>query len=168
MPLKRRLILPLAGAAVLGALGVLLLAQSHARASSPMNYSHLNKIQKRIISQTLASALAPAPSNAAPINDQGGGPDGAPFATPQSYGQPNGSSGGADNYFPSASGECPSRLGDNIKVNQNCLNISDPDLQGRSQANNETSIAQDPFSPNHLVASDNNYIRGDGTCGAHY
>lgn len=168
MPLKRRLILPLACAAVLGALGVLLLAQSHASASSPMNYSHLNKIQKRIISQTLASALGPAPSNAAQINDQGGGPDGAPFATPKSYGQPNGSSGGADNYFPSAAGGCPSHLGNNVKVNQNCLNISDPDLQGRAQANNETSIAQDPFSPNHLVASDNNYIRGDGTCGAHY
>ena len=50
----------------------------------------------------------------------------------------------------------------------NCLNISDPDLQGRGQANNEESIAQDPNNTRHLVASDNNYIRGDGTCGSHY
>ncbi|HEV7208987.1 MAG TPA: hypothetical protein VGN54_09630 [Mycobacteriales bacterium] len=58
--------------------------------------------------------------------------------------------------------------GNNIKVNQNCLNISDKSLQGRGQANNETSIAQDPLNPNHIVGSDNNYVRGDGTCGAHY
>ena len=50
----------------------------------------------------------------------------------------------------------------------NCLNVSDPDLQGRGQANNEESIAQDPNNTSHIVASDNNYIRGDGTCGAHY
>ncbi len=58
--------------------------------------------------------------------------------------------------------------GNNVKVNQNCLNLTDPDLQGRAQANNEPSIAVDPFNPRHLVASDNNYIRGDGTCGSYY
>jgi hypothetical protein len=60
------------------------------------------------------------------------------------------------------------RLGSNVKVNQNCLNITDEDLQGRGQANNETAIAQDPFHPSRLVASDNDYVRGDGTCGASY
>ncbi len=55
-----------------------------------------------------------------------------------------------------------------MKVNQNCLNVSDPDLQGRGQANNEPSIAVDPFNAQHIVASDNNYIRGDGTCGSHF
>ena len=55
-----------------------------------------------------------------------------------------------------------------MKVNQNCLNLTDADLQGRGQANNEPSIAVDPFSSRHLVASDNNYIRGDGTCGSYF
>lgn len=72
------------------------------------------------------------------------------------------------NYYPSSNGACPMNFGDNIKVNQNCLNLTDADLQGRGQANNETSIAQDPFHPEHIVASDNDYVRGDGTCGSVY
>src|SRR6516225_3030830 len=42
---------------------------------------------------------------------------------------------------------CPRNFGPNVLVNQNCLNISDPDLQGRAQAQNETAIAQNPFNP---------------------
>jgi hypothetical protein len=68
-------------------------------------------------------------------------------------------------YFPVGSNECKETIGTNVKVNQNCLNVSDPDLQGRGQANNETTIAQDPNQPNHLVAGDNDYRRGDGACG---
>src|SRR4030081_1737410 len=68
--------------------------------------------------------------------------------------------------FPGLNGKCDLELGSNVKVNQDCLNLSDRDLQGRSQAQNETSIAQDPNAPNHLVASFNDYRRGDGTCGA--
>jgi hypothetical protein len=48
------------------------------------------------------------------------------------------------------------------------LNLSDSDLQGRGQANNETSIAQNPFNKKQMVASNNDYRRGDGTCGASY
>ncbi len=68
------------------------------------------------------------------------------------------------NYFPTSDDGCPHNLGSNIKVNQNCLNISDPTLQGRAQSNNETSIAQDPNNPSHIVASYNDYRRGDGNC----
>src|ERR671936_707244 len=71
----------------------------------------------------------------------------------------------ADNYNPRGSGDCASNISSNIKVNQNCLNLSDPDLQGRGQAQNETSISVDPNNPNHVVASYNDYRRGDGTCG---
>src|SRR5437868_3199690 len=39
---------------------------------------------------------------------------------------------------------CASQLGSNVKVNQNCLNLTDSNLQGRGQAQNETAIAQDP------------------------
>src|SRR6266568_421358 len=73
------------------------------------------------------------------------------------------------NYFPDhADDQCSLNKGSNVKVNQNCLNLTDPTLQGRAQAQNETSIAEDPLNPNHLVASYNDYRRGDGTCGADY
>ena len=42
---------------------------------------------------------------------------------------------------------CPRNFGPNVLVNQNCLNVTDPDLQGRGQAQNETAIAQNPFNP---------------------
>src|SRR5207253_5908893 len=71
-------------------------------------------------------------------------------------------------YFPRGSDGCPTNLSSNIKVNQNCLNLSDPDLQGRGQAQNEPSIAADPNQPNHIIASYNDYRRGDGTCGVSY
>jgi hypothetical protein len=70
------------------------------------------------------------------------------------------------NYSPHGSGDCSAVLSSNVKVNQNCLNLSDPDLQGRGQSQNETSIAVDPMNSNHLVASYNDYRRGDGNCGA--
>jgi hypothetical protein len=60
---------------------------------------------------------------------------------------------------------CPFSIGDNVNVSQNCLNITDADLQGRGQAQNETAIAQDPNDPSRLVATYNDYRRGDGTCG---
>ena len=63
---------------------------------------------------------------------------------------------------------CPVNRGTNIRVNQDCLNLSDPDLQGRGQAQNETAIAQDPNNPAHLVASANDYQIGDGGCGVYY
>jgi hypothetical protein len=60
---------------------------------------------------------------------------------------------------------CPRNFGPNVLVNQNCLNITDPDLQGRGQAQNETAIAQNPINPRQVVAGFNDYRRGDGTCG---
>ena len=76
--------------------------------------------------------------------------------------------GSPSNYFPTGQGQCSQTKGQDVKVNQNCLNLTDPDLQGRGQANNEPSIAVNPFNSQDLVASDNNYIRGDGTCGSHF
>jgi hypothetical protein len=59
---------------------------------------------------------------------------------------------------------CPGNIGTNKKANQDCLNVSDPDLQGRGQAQNETAIAQNPSNPRQLIASSNDYRRGDGNC----
>ncbi len=63
---------------------------------------------------------------------------------------------------------CPHNLGSNVLVNQNCLNVTDADLQGRAQAQNETAIAQNPLNPRQIVAGFNDYRRGDGTCGTAY
>jgi hypothetical protein len=147
--------------------------QSHAAARTKgLSYAHLNKIQKKIISETLASAIGPR-TNAArahivvPQQDDGGGPDGAPFTPPASYGSPGGGGGGPSNYFPTQQG-CSQNKGQAVKVNQNCLNLTDSTLQGRAQANNEPSISVNPLNSQDLVASENNYIRGDGTCGSHF
>jgi hypothetical protein len=63
---------------------------------------------------------------------------------------------------------CDVNLGTDIKVNQNCLNLSDPALNGRSQAQNETWVAADPRNPRDIVAGYNDYRRRDGTCGVSY
>jgi hypothetical protein len=72
------------------------------------------------------------------------------------------------NYFSSSDDGCIVHVSGNVKVNTNCLNLSESDLQGRGQAQNETAIAQDPLQTSHVVASYNDYRRGDATCGASY
>src|SRR5690349_9655112 len=71
-------------------------------------------------------------------------------------------------YFPRGSDACPNNQSSNIKVNQNCLNLSDPDLQGRGQAQNEESVEVNPNNSNQVIYSYNDYRRGDGTCGVSY
>ena len=174
----RRVALPLALVGVVGAVCVLVLAQSPANARRPLSYGRLTKMQRRIISETLATALNPASAgqgrqprvsgSGTGNGDQGVGPDGAPFTPPKSYASAQGGASGLSNYFPSGKAGCSTKLGNDVKVNQNCLNVTNPELQGRGQANNEPAISQDPMDTGNIVASDNNYIRGDGTCGAHY
>jgi hypothetical protein len=105
-------------------------------------YMSLSPLQKRLLSGVVASELNPT-------------------NTVDLKGKPR-------NYFPTSDDGCPQNRGSNIKVNQNCLNVTDPDLQGRGQANNETAIAQDPNNPNHIIATDNDYRRGDSNCYAAY
>src|SRR2546421_1447776 len=80
-------------------------------------------------------------------------------------GDANGARQKPTSYFPRGSDSCPVNQSSNIKVNQNCLNLTDPDLQGRGQAQNEESIAADPNNPNHIIASYNDYRRGRATLG---
>src|SRR5690348_12672883 len=105
-------------------------------------YASLTPLQKRLLSGVMVSEVSS-------VN------------TPDLKGKPR-------NYFPTSDDGCPQSRGSNIKVNQNCLNLSDLDLQGRGQANNETAIAQDPNNPQHIIAGDNDYRRGDSTCGVAY
>jgi hypothetical protein len=69
---------------------------------------------------------------------------------------------------PATGDACKESDGANVKVSQNCVNLSDPDLQGDGQASNATAIAHDPIHPNHLVAVSNDYRRGDTACTTHY
>jgi len=149
--------------AAVAALAAILLVQAgaHTQTAKAVTYSSMAPIQKRLVSGLADLELNP--NNAALRN----GPQtaGAAIALDSLS---DTTAGRPKNYYPSDHGACPMTRGDNIKVNQNCLNLSDADLQGRGQANNETSIAQDPRNPDHLVASDNDYYRGDGNCGTAY
>ena len=80
-----------------------------------------------------------------------------------------GARGVADGFYvPSEDDLCVQSLGPDIKVNQDCQNLTDPDLAGRGQAQNETSIAYDPNDPRHLIGTFNDYRRGDGNCGGSF
>src|SRR5919198_3074265 len=104
-----------------------------------LNLAHLPALQKPLLSGFASLAILGDPASKPPTN-----------------------------YYPRPSGGCPVNTSSNIKVNQNCLNLSDADLQGRGQANNETAIAVDPNNSNHLVAGSNDYRRGDSNCFSEY
>ncbi|HJQ01124.1 MAG TPA: hypothetical protein VJ851_05960 [Jatrophihabitans sp.] len=110
-----------------------------------MSYDQLSKVQQRLLSGS--SALALQSDDASSSN-----PSFDPTYTPRG----NGDKG------------CQDNVASNIKVNANCLNITDPDLAGRGQANNETSIAYDPNNTQVMLASANDYRRGDGGCYTSY
>src|SRR5579863_2221491 len=105
-------------------------------------YSQLTPMQKRIISGFADNTLDPQNTTA---------------------------KSSAITYHPDhADDQCANSLGNNIKVNQNCLNLSDVTLQGRGQANNETAIAVNPNNASDLVSGANDYRRGDGNCYGDY
>jgi hypothetical protein len=127
--------------------GVLLLAAiqlagSTGATAQPFGYNKLTPTQKRHVSGLLATELGGAgarPATAAP-------PSVRPASAPG----------------------CGGRIGNNVKVDQNCLNVSDSDVQGRGQAQNETWASANPANPRDIIASYNDYRRGDGTCGVSY
>ena len=171
MRIRRRVLVVVVSAGLIAA--GLIPALGNSAGAAPFNVKQLNKIQRRLISGELltemgGSQVTPNVIPGGGDEDEGSGADGAPNTPPESIGPAIGSNGLPANYAPTGAGACSQRLGSNVKVNQNCLNVTDSDLQGRGQANNETFISQDPFNSSHLVASDNDYVRGDGTCGAAY
>jgi hypothetical protein len=141
----RRRAAALTGAGALILTGLLALGTRHAGAQ-PFGLQSLNPIQQRHVSGLLAAELS------APLRSRAAAPLRAAVTVPQT---------------PAVNG-CPATRGSNVKVNVNCLTLTDSDLQGRGQAQNETSIALDPNNPQHLIASYNDYRRGDGTCGVSY
>jgi len=147
---RRRTTIGAVGAAVLALASISSLGPPSASAD-PFGYSRLNKVQQRHVSGLLASVLD--------------GEDGAAQGRAATPLVP--APAGTTAYQPGPNG-CPDRLGADVKVNQNCLNVADTDLQGRSQAQNETWMAADPNNADHLLASYNDYRRGDGTCGSSF
>jgi hypothetical protein len=145
---KKRIWVAVLGTGALATTSLLLLGPNTASAQS-FGLQSLNSVQKRHVSGLLASELdlaqQPAARSAAPLKA-------AAVAVPQTPG-PDG---------------CKATRGSNVKVNANCLNLTDSDLQGRAQAQNETWVAVDPNNSQHLVGSYNDYRRGDGTCGVSY
>jgi len=145
----RRPLATVAAAALLAGMVLLLPGSGAQRPAYGLSYHKLNKIQRRILSGFATSELNPAATSAAVR------PRSARQARP------------GDIYVPTDSLGCPDRKGSNVKANRNCLNLADVDLTGRSQANNETSVAIDPATGD-LVMGDNDYRRGDSGCVAAY
>jgi hypothetical protein len=177
--MSRRSLQALRVVVVIGVVAAIAGAASPAGHAKGISYHSLNKIQKRLISGALAMSLvgtAPTGANAETAtcgngNSGGDEPGEAPSCPPDSFSPtpgPGGGTTGGDNYSPSGNTGCAENRGNNVKVNQECLTVSDLDLQGRGQAQNEESIAADPNNSNHLVASQNDYRRGDGNCYAAY
>src|SRR4051794_662681 len=119
-----------------------------------ISYSSLNPVQRAHVSGALAAALgssnvgakaAAAPTVACGTIDPGEeGDEGDDACPPTNFAPAGGGGGAAENYQPSGQDACAENRGDNVKVNQNCQNVSDPDLAGRGQAQNETAVAIDP------------------------
>ncbi len=132
----------------------------------------LTRLQTRLLSGTAEQALIALNAKAkfmAAANPGGDdAPDGlAPGVTPGPALTP-GAGAGSSNVVPGRDGTCEVRQGNNVRVNDDCQNAADPDLHGRSQAQNETAIAVNPTDPENLIASANDYRRGDGGCGTYY
>jgi hypothetical protein len=177
--MSKRSKLVLRAVVLIGVVAAIAGAASPAGHAKGISYHSLNKIQKRLISGSLAMSLVGATPTAQSSDTEtcgngdnsGDEPDEAPSCPPDSYSPAPGPGGGAtggENYSPSGNNGCAENRGNNIKVNQECLTVSDPDLQGRGQSQNEESIAVDPNNSKHVVASQNDYRRGDGNCYAGY
>jgi hypothetical protein len=132
---------------------------------------HLSAIQTRLLSGTSEQALTALGA----LGSQAAGHAGAKTsgrsdiasgaAGPHVGGQVSATAG---SIFPNASGSCETHSGSNVRVNTACTNYADTDLNGRSMAQNETAIAVSPTNPKNVIASANDYSRGDGNCGSYY
>lgn len=123
----------------------------------PMTFDHLTKIQKRLISGFASSEIDAM--------------RGVNRAQRQATSRQSGSApsrSAAPFYFPSSAAGCVYRFGSNINMDTDCQNVTDADLAGRAQAQNETYISEDHRRPGTLLGSSNDYRRGDGGCFAYH
>src|SRR3954470_9968357 len=129
-----------------GLVGLSLVPQANA-APHKMRFDDLTKTQKRLMSGFAAAEVDQARGalarRAAP--------------SPKRYG-----SSAGNFYFPSGSRGCSYTLGGDVNMDTDCQNVTDPDLAGRGQAQNETYISEDHYRAGNLLGSSNDYRRGDG------
>jgi hypothetical protein len=134
--------------------------------------ARLTAQQARLLSGTATEALATLKASAIVGGETEAGGDDAPDGVAPGVGPgaqlSPGAPGDLGNIIPGHDGTCEVRQGSNVRVNIDCQNATDADLHGRAQAQNETSIAVNPTDPKNLIASANDYRRGDGACGAYY
>lgn len=93
------------------------------------------------------------------MQDLAGGPTGTQKATKAGKSS-SGVAGPTENTF-----GCSQTSGNNVRANQDCTNQTVPRYAGRGQAQNETSIAVNPTNAKNVLGSQNDYRRGDGSCG---
>ncbi len=135
----------------------------------------MTPMQFRLLSGTSEQALIhlgvlDAQAAGMPGADPGGDAEGNGTAPGTAMGPSisAGSGAGGSSIFPGRDGLCEQNIDGNIRVNTACTNYADASLSGRSMAQNETSIAVSPTDGRNLVASSNDYMRGDGNCGSYY
>ncbi|HYY10485.1 MAG TPA: hypothetical protein VE781_06070, partial [Kineosporiaceae bacterium] len=145
-----------AGVAVTGLVALSLVPTAGA-APQPMKYSQLTATQKRLVSGLASTEIDAARGALAARTSAAPRPLTAKAAA-----------NAAPFYFPNAATGCAYRLGANVNMDQDCQNVSDTDLSGRAQAQNETYISEDHSRPGNLLGSANDYRRGDGGCFGYY
>ncbi len=142
-----------------GLVGFSLLPQQANAAPQKLRFGDLTQTQKRLLSGFASTEVDQARGALAPKAA-------ATAATAQKYSGKGGSSGNF--YFPSGSRGCSYTIGNNVNMDTDCQNVSDPDLAGRGQAQNETYISEDHNRAGNLLGSSNDYRRGDGGCFGYY
>jgi hypothetical protein len=137
-------------AALVGAVLALPASQGSATVR-PMRLSQLTDIQKRLVSGLASTEFERASTTTRRL---------APRTEPLQHAQRL-----TTRFFvPGARGSCAYRIGRAVNMDQDCQNVTDPDLGGRAQAQNETYVSEDPFRRGRLLGSSNDYRRGDGGC----
>ncbi len=63
---------------------------------------------------------------------------------------------------------CSDKSATNVRANQECTNQTAPGYAGRAQSQNETAVAVNPKNPQNILISQNDYRRGDGSCGVDF
>ena len=141
-----------------GLVGFSLLPQQANAAPQPMRFNDLTQTQKRLMSGFASAEVdqargALAPKAATAASRRSTRPRAAPAGTSTSR---------------AAAGGAATRIGSNVNMDTDCQNVSDPDLAGRGQAQNETYISEDHNRAGNLLGSSNDYRRGDGGCFGYY
>src|SRR5690348_6033795 len=119
----------LGAVAAMVAAGVTAASTSGTAHAAPFGYKDRNKIQKRLVSGAMTWYFEHNSASATPnvkpggSDDGGDGVDGLPDTPPSSFAYDGRSNGTAD-YQPTGTGACTNTYGSNVKVNQNCLNVS--------------------------------------------